>query len=90
MLYLGSIDSVGYKRLVKHGQQHLFPTQHYTEFSCMLAAGGEFKILTWYPMVPYMKIRIINNANKPFEKFSAYVKNVNNFLNELYVEEISV
>ena len=85
-LRLMGIDSVGQKRLIKKGVA--FPLYSSLEF--ILGAGGIFKILTWFPMVPYMKIRIIDNPNKPYEKFNAYVEELDTFLREIKVEEISV
>ena len=86
LLHMNRVDSVGSKRLNKNG----ITVDRWGSVDFVLGAGGIFKILTWFPVVPYMKIRIIENPNKPYEKFSAYVIDMNSFLSQIEVEEISV
>jgi hypothetical protein len=79
-----TVDSVGRKRLVKHGIKR----DDTFDFMCILDSGAIFKIRTWYPMYPYVNIRVVSNPNKPFEKFNCYIYEIDEFFKKLDVEEV--
>lgn len=90
IVMMGGTNSVGYKRLVKNGLGNIIKYQQ-DSFVCTLGSGAIFKILTWYPMNNYMKIRIIENPCKPYEKFSSYIYgSLEQFLKDVEVEEIGI